>query len=96
MLIRSLASLMMSRSGAVVARCAALAFWRLFRRQLAGRFVAPCVVFAAFFRSLPLDVRVILQHTQSGVQRGGVRRLVGLESKQLSAPKARSIVFVTS
>ena len=76
-LIRLLASLMTSRRGALVARRAARAFERLFRRQLAGWFLAPGVAFAACSRSLPLDVRFMLQRTQSGVQQGGQRASQG-------------------
>ena len=46
---------------------------RCFARSLAGRFLAPGVAFAACSRSPPLDVRVMLQYTQSGVRRGGQR-----------------------
>ena len=95
-LIRSLASLMTSRRGALVARRAARAFERLFRRQLAGWFLAPGVAFAACSRSLPLDVRLMRQRTQSGVQRGAVRGSAGRESKRSSRTRERPIGFVTS
>ena len=47
--------------------------WAQFRSQLAGRFVAPGAACAGRSRSRPLAIRLMLQRTQSGVQKSGQR-----------------------
>ena len=76
-LIRSLASAATSRSGVAVARCAALAFQRLFRKAARGSLCGAWGAFCSALAVSALTNDLMGQTTQRGDQRVGLRWSAG-------------------